>query len=1165
MIDCKRLVAEWSGYMTELCSGALDDDRIEAILDNVLCDDDDPVEFLLTKVHNPNSPNLTPVERLLLLVRVVRAGVSGGDASRTASGRSEYDTLRNLRQLLWIALHPKDRPRAFSSVERAELCEVWGSLDRACDFANPDETQRGVAARQEEMRLHRFTEAVETIQGSGTEVDWLRAWLCYREAQHFLHGDQPDATKAADRFEQLFLRPCHVVPNGRYFLAAHTCLCAGRRGRGRLDSASLKVLLSSVRQSLAQAVALLPPHRVLDRLGAISFLAWDACAIGALQVARLFADAAQQVEQDANPSRWPLATRRKVANLHSALRQQINDLASAERRTPVDSISEYHHLLPTSFKTKVLSNPPEALHLLNEAAVSKSDAAEKLYLQIVAAWFQSRTEPTVPNVAANPTFLDHLSTFFESERRSDLAACRLIALGLLTRALNARSRQDIDRTVEEYDRFMSVLVLGCNWKALADTLQSEGHLNFLINQLGFDNQATHLVELGDYFRRVLALPPRAKKGERQDLRRVDEELVGDFSRDAVHAVRDELFLIEESWRWKLAEVKGWAERCSYVGQPPRLNGPRSPSGRDLHKDMRQVTVAASFAMRLSTAMERLPFLRALAWSAHHFCNILRKPQRDRRSGDPGKPWLDRGIGWADEGISLAEKLEQRGMLYAMIEVRVRLEGAFGGRANRETRDRLRSRMLELEEQRLKTTRFAVRRHRSTIKTERTITEVMNAEWCRSFSEAVEPSRVSWLPFLEQVKTFHYGQLVRDERENVANADDAGDETLDPAEAYTDVYEGAERYAPIDLPQDWDRILAQHLEEQRAAVLEFVTHPRGGTMTWEEEVARRFNGTVCLVFRSVGDQLRVRPVYLCAPESLIELVVSGDSDFQGLKSTLPKWPTQPPLRFPKVVGALGKHLFSDELVTELRDIDRLYLCPHRHLFQVPIHALPLSDGSYPFMRWDISYGIKVAHLVSLLRRGTGTKATGSRDLWGLADVGEFGVATDPLARWLAEANHWEEGDLDIEKILFRGSEARRALFYCHGQMDDLRPGRARLRLWGGGRLTSDDIHRVSNAVDFGQSDWTIAACDAGSTRVGMQTAPGIGLSFVTAGARRVTTCLYKVDPRDASEFIAQVFRSTEAGDPSPYTAACRSVTGNVGTMSGWAKAASFVSYGLFHAS
>lgn len=1159
MFDAKQLVAEWPGYIAELSGGALDDDRIAAILDSVLCDDDDPVELRLIKVDDPNSPNLTPVERLLLLVRVVRARISASGANPPPSDRSEYDTLWNLRQLLWFALHPKDRPRAFSSVERAELCEVWGSLDRACDFANPDETQRGLATRQEEARLHRFADTVEAIQGNGTEVDWLRAWLCYREAQHFLHGDQPNVGKAVSRFEQLFRIPYHVVPNGRYFLAANTCLSAGRRGRGRLDTSSLKILLTSVRQSLAQAVALLPPHRVLDRLGAIFFLASDACAIGALHVARLFADTAQKVEQDANPNRWPLDTRRKLANLHAALRQQINDLANAEQRIPVDSISEYHHLLPPWFKTRVLSDPSEALRLLNEEAVSRFDSAEKLYLQIVSAWFQSRTDPTGSSVAASPTFLDELSTFLESERRNDLAACRLIALGLLTRALSARSRQDIDSTVEEYDRFMGLLVLGGNWKALADTLQSEGHQNFLTNQLGFDNQATRLSELGDYFRRVFDLPPRPKKGERQDLRRVDEELIGEFSQGSVHAVRDELFLIEESWRWKLSEVKAWAERCSYVGQPPRFTGPRSPSGRDLHKDMRQVAEAASFATRLNTAMEKLPFLRALAWSAHHFCNILRKPQRDRRAGDPGKPWLDRGIGWADEGISLAEKLEQRGMLYAMIEVRVRLEGAFGGRANRETRDRLRSRMLQLEEQRLKTTRFAVRRHRSTIKTERTITEVMNADWCRSFPEAVEPSRVSWFPFLEKVKTFHYGQLVRDDREAVTDAGDAGNETLDPAEAYTDVYEGAERYAPIDLPQGWDRVLAQHLEEQRAAVLEFVTHPRGGTMTWEEEVARQFNGTVCLVFRSIGGRLRVRPIYLRAPESLIELVVSGDSDFQGLKSSLPKWPTQPPLAFPKVIGALGKHLFSDELVAELQGVDRLYLCPHRHLFQVPVHALPLPDGSFPFTRWDISYGIKVAHLVSLLMRGDGAKAI--PDLWGLADVGEFGAAAAPLASWLNGTNHWGEDGLDTEKILLRGSQARRALFYCHGQMDDLRPGRARLRLWGGGRLTSDDIHRVSSTVDFGRSDWTIAACDAGSTRVGMQTAPGIGLSFVTAGARRVTTCLYKVDPHDASEFISQFFRSAEAEDPAPYTAACRALTGDAATMSGWAKAASFVSYGL----
>jgi hypothetical protein len=277
--------------------------------------------------------------------------------------------------------------------------------------------------------------------------------------------------------------------------------------------------------------------------------------------------------------------------------------------------------------------------------------------------------------------------------------------------------------------------------------------------------------------------------------------------------------------------------------------------------------------------------------------------------------------------------------------------------------------------------------------------------------------------------------------------------------------------------------------------------------------------------------------------------------------LPHWPQNPPAALPEVLRELGRHLFPQDLLTELQGVRRLYLCPHRHLFQVPIHAVPLPDGSYPFLRWEVMYAIKLAHVVGLLaRRAERSTRTGRK--WSLIDESEFGEFTRALSPGLVGENRWAKQQLGVEELLTEGTSADRSLIFCHGQMDDVRPGRARLRLWGGGRLVADDIHRLSGTIDFSASDWAIAACDAGLARIGMQTAPGLALSFVTSGAHRVTSCLYRVHPQVASDFVSQFFRFDDAGEEAVFTHACRAVAGEPVDLAAWAKAASFTSYGLF---
>ena len=121
------------------------------------------------------------------------------------------------------------------------------------------------------------------------------------------------------------------------------------------------------------------------------------------------------------------------------------------------------------------------------------------------------------------------------------------------------------------------------------------------------------------------------------------------------------------------------------------------------------------------------------------------------------------------------------------------------------------------------------------------------------------------------------------------------------------------------------------------------------------------------------------------------------------------------------------------------------------------------------------------------------------------------------------------------------------------------------------MVADDIHRIAgtgttnpgreSAIDLGRGDWVIAACDAGRARVAMRTAPGLALSLVTCGAGRVTSCVYRVAPRVAARFLSFFLSACDGGHPAPFTAAVMDLY-KKGGRSGWAEAASFVSYGLF---
>ncbi len=475
-------------------------------------------------------------------------------------------------------------------------------------------------------------------------------------------------------------------------------------------------------------------------------------------------------------------------------------------------------------------------------------------------------------------------------------------------------------------------------------------------------------------------------------------------------------------------------------------------------------------------------------------------------------------------------------------------------------------MLQLDNRRLTTSSTPGRRQRSILKAERSYCERLGDKWAKDITGWVRMDSQNIrepLDQLQELKLFNFGQLLPDVQEDEStSSEDRADELLEPLSAAQDVMDRVETYADVRLDRAGQIELWRHLKSTGAAILDFVTHPDGRLQQGHGNLERGW-GTLCFAIRA-GDQfLEARPFHLRVPDAWIRLMVDGDpsdvssgAPYCGFKSDLVPWSFASDGPLPESIVSLGAELFPPEMLEALNGIRRLYVCPHRHLFQIPIHALPVR-GKPLYEQFDVSYAMKTVHVVDLLRHRTGQNA--ATRLW-LIDTKDDSVSSELLLRRFNASNSWANAGLSAEGLLRDGAVAHQTVMCCHGQMDEARGGRARLRLWGGGRLVADDIHRVSHVsarqngyqpVDFSTSDWVIAACDAGASRIAMETAPGISLSLVSCGARNVTSSMFRVTPSTAHRFVRYYLEARDEDRPAAFSTACRRVGSR--TRQSWAQA------------
>jgi hypothetical protein len=1122
-----------------VCTGdVLDGQRIESILAVVFSSAEDYRHGAV----GPGCP--TPVERLLWLVS--KAYHRLRRASNDVEGRYTVDqvpALHNIENLLEAA-HGR-RATVLSSVEQTQLYARWSRAALLRQLVADEEgRQRADIWELARTRREQLEERLGQVgPHSLHELILLQSWLTYQKAQAALFADR-DLDRGLQLLVKLLRTRTEDMPPGLFFSAAFALHAACT------DDFILGRRLRAIRWPIALSFAMLNPHprHCLDRIGLGFLLALDAAFAGAQTTALRLYNVTTSLARALSDSQLTQHVRYRLGQFGMRVERALPTPDSLPEPGK-ERIADYFRHLSQETRDAVARDWSVAFQRLGYEPPSA--APPRLYIWSLQSFVGSATTDEQRLPVALAGFLRERSQVVGSSARDERRTVGLIVIGQVIRMLVARRSGFIDPAIREFETLIAFSVLCSDWQALLDALGSTGHQEFLNRKVGHRKSAEYLLRLAEHWQSVIQDVAVRRPAEGAD-QAIFEELTGDRTTHDLSADVKELEQISRRWRLDSVidptgvTVRKWLEGFGKNKKPLCLGGADDdPRLTSFFVDVATAERLAGVLLALSEDQGR-PSMRlgelaiALSWCAVAFSRVYRRIDYGASSD-----WVERGVEWAEHALESARKLYRSNQytapLHRALEARVQL---LDSRASGGYREDLRAEMLALAEARLGSTSGS-RLAQSVLNAERSLSEWMSRDWCNSFRHSrpldeIHPQFIA----LQQLKRFNYG--------SIAPAVDAGDdieEVSDPSEQ-----------GPIELSLSDDDLwlrhglqetpiaggeapdLLAHLREQRAAILDFLVHPAAATVPWEVALDRGW-GTVCLVIRAHGKRLRARPFYLELADPLLRQAVYGNPfgdhnfrggrEFRGFFADLPYWPADGLDRL-QVFQELSARLFPRDLVSELAEASSVYICPHRHLFQLPIHAL--QAGSAPlYQQWRVSYALKTQHIIRLLT----TKSRQTDHVWALVDTSSDdnaleGVA-EKLAPWIQGRNAWGEQGTAVDALLRRASQARMAIIVCHGQRDD-RPGRGRLRLWGGGRILADDLLRIQ--ADHSGTDYVVAACDVGASRSALQTTPGFALSLVGCGARSVTSSLYKVGPRTATRFIGRLLPRLSCRNPDAYTFACR---------------------------
>ncbi|MEZ4865877.1 MAG: CHAT domain-containing tetratricopeptide repeat protein [Caldilineaceae bacterium] len=219
-----------------------------------------------------------------------------------------------------------------------------------------------------------------------------------------------------------------------------------------------------------------------------------------------------------------------------------------------------------------------------------------------------------------------------------------------------------------------------------------------------------------------------------------------------------------------------------------------------------------------------------------------------------------------------------------------------------------------------------------------------------------------------------------------------------------------------------------------------------------------------------------------------------------------------------------------LLTDLADIETLYIVPHGLLHFVPFHALSYKAASGETRALLDDYQIVYAPSATVLFDYCQNKVSQApRSLLAVgyngSDLRHAEAEAEAIAQLVPGAAALIERMATNETIFAQAPQFRWIHFSCHGQFQRQTPLMSHLRLAGEPLYAADVLQRLRLQADL----VTLAACETGRNKV-LKGDELLGLvrAFIYAGTPSVVVSLWPVDERSTRILMERFYQEILAG-------------------------------------
>ncbi len=272
------------------------------------------------------------------------------------------------------------------------------------------------------------------------------------------------------------------------------------------------------------------------------------------------------------------------------------------------------------------------------------------------------------------------------------------------------------------------------------------------------------------------------------------------------------------------------------------------------------------------------------------------------------------------------------------------------------------------------------------------------------------------------------------------------------------------------------------------------------------------------------------VWSSTPKDLKDLIAWNDEYVQELKQNRPHWQKQLPNR----LRTLSEILHLDEILTLIPETcNQLILIPHRFLHLFPLHALPLSDGTYLLDCDRCRAGLRYAPSCQLLQLTQKQKRSDFSRLFAIQDPEQNLLFANSVVETIrhyfprnAQILVREEASKETLNNATNAEFLRLAhclLFSGHGVFNYESPLQSCLKLANNTRLTLSEIF----SMNLSQCSLvTLSACETGLADPTSISDEYISLpsGFLFAGTPRVVCSLWEVSSISTTLLIREFYKN-----------------------------------------